>query len=250
MNKKLKDKVVLITGSSSGIGEAIALLFAEEGADVIITSNKAITKGKEVLAKVLEKGSDAIYVNADLSKEEDINKLFNEIEKKYKRLDVLINNAGATAGAGSIDSISFDLLDKELKTNLYSTVICTQKAMKLMINGGNVVNTSSIRGLDSSGRSGIMGYSLAKASINNFTKTVARELAPNIIVNAVVPGFVETENYKEFDPKMKELWLENTPIKRFIKPSEIAEIYLLLALTKVMTGSLVVVDGGTTLLGR
>jgi len=250
MINNLKGKVALITGSSSGIGEAVALLFAKEGADVIINSNKSVEKGKKVLEKALKLNSNACYIQADLTKEEDVDRLFKEIENKYGHIDILVNNTGATSSPASIKEISVEDLDTEMKVNLTSAVLCTKKVIPLMKKGGNIINTSSIRGLEHVGRSGILGYSMAKAAMNSFTRTVARDLAPSIMVNAVLPGFVETENYKKMDAKMKQTWIDNTPIKRFIKPEEIAEVYLLLATTRIMTGSLIIADGGTSTLGR
>ena len=119
-----------------------------------------------------------------------------------------------------------------------------------MDNEGWIVNTSSIRGIDYSGRAGIIGYCSAKAGINSFTKTLAMELAPKIYVNAVALGFVYTNYMNTVTDEMKQSWLKNIPINKFIEPREIAEVYLMLATSKIFTGSIVIPDGGYSLLNR
>ena len=246
---KLKGKVALITGSSSGIGKSIALLFAEEGADVIICSNTSSENGYKVLEEVKQKGSDAIYIQADLTREEDIKKLFNKIYEKYGKLDILINNAGRTFNI-PFDEITEETITRDINTNLTSAILCSKYAVKLMKDEGWIINTSSIRGIDYSGRAGIIGYCSAKAGINSFTKTLAMELAPKIYVNAVTPGFVYTNYMNTVTDEMKKSWLKNIPINKFIEPKEIAEVYLMLATSKIFTGSIITPDGGYSLLNR
>lgn len=246
---KLKNRVALITGSSSGIGKAVALLFAKEGANVIICSNTSKEEGLKTLAEAQKLGSDAIYVQADLTKEEDIKNLFNEIKNKYNKLDILVNNAGRTFNI-AFDNISEESILKDINTNFTSAVLCSKYAVSLMEDEGWIVNTSSIRGIDYSGRAGIIGYCSAKAAINSFTKTLAMELSPKIYVNAVTPGFVHTNYMDTVTDEMKNKWLENIPIKKFIEPDEIAEVYLMLASTKIFTGSIITADGGFSLLNR
>ena len=246
---KLKGKVALITGSSSGIGKAVAILFAEEGADLIICSNQSVEEGKEVLEEVKQKGSDAIYIQADLSKETDIKNMFDVIQKKYGKLDILINNAGRAFNI-PFKEITEETITKDLNTNLMSAMLCAKYAVELMKEEGWIINTSSIRGTDYSGRNGIMGFCAAKAGMNSFTKTLAMELAPKIYVNTVAPGFVYTNYMDTVTDEMKQKWLKDIPINRFIEPKEIAEVYLMLATSRMFTGSIVKPDGGYSLLNR
>lgn len=246
---RLKNKVALITGSSSGIGKAIALLFAEEGADVIISSNMSSEDGNKVLQKVKEKGSDAIYIQADLTKEANIKNMFKQIKQKYGKLDILVNNAGRTFNI-PFEEITEETIARDMNTNLTSAILCSKYAIELMKNEGWIVNTSSIRGIDYVGRSGIIGYCSAKAGINSFTKTLAMELAPKIYVNAVAPGFVYTNYMDTVTDEIKQTWLKNIPIHKFIEPREIAEVYLMLSTTKIFTGSIITPDGGYSLLNR
>lgn len=248
--KKLLGKNVLVTGSSSGIGKSIALLFADEGANVIMCSNKSTDKGYQVLSDVRKKGVYAEYYSADLCKEKDIEKLFSQIKQKFGYLDVLINNAGRTYNIGFEDLTQESLL-RDLQTNLTSSILCSKYAIELMEKEhGWIVNTSSIRGIDYSGRAGIIGYCASKAGINSFTKTLAAKLAPKIFVNAVAPGFVDTGYMDSMDNQTLENWLKDIPINRFIKPSEIAEVYLLLSTSKIFSGSILIPDGGYSLLNR
>ena len=182
---KLKGKISLITGSSTGIGKAVARLFAEEGANVIICSNTSNEQGNKVLKEIKEKGSDAIYIQADLTKETDIKNMFNIIKEKYGKLDILINNAGRTFNI-PFKEITEETITRDINTNLTSAILCSKYAVELMNDEGWIINTSSIRGVDYSGRPGIIGYCSAKAGINSFTKTLAMELAPKIYVNAVI----------------------------------------------------------------
>ncbi len=246
---KLKGKVALVTGSSTGIGKAVAMLFAKEGANVIICSNTSSEEGNVVLKEIKETGSDAIYIQADLTKEIDIKNMFNKIKEKYGKLDILINNAGRTFNTLFKD-ITEETITRDINTNLTSAILCSKYAVELMNDEGWIVNTSSIRGIDYSGRAGIIGYCSAKAGINSLTKTLAMELAPKIYVNAVAPGFVYTNYMNSVTEEMKQSWLKNIPINKFIEPEEIAEVYLMLATSRIFTGSIVTPDGGYSLLNR
>lgn len=243
--KKLENKIVLITGASSGIGEAVAKRFAKEGANVIVVSNLAVEKGKKVCEELIKMGSHASYFQADVSNEEQVKQMFSDIEEKYGRLDILINNAGSQV-ASPFGSTTMDMLDQDMRVNALAPFLLAQYASKLMPEKGWIINTSSFRAIHP--RPPIAGYSASKAALNNITESLALILAPNIFVNAVLPGFVETENYKKFDEKMKQNWIKSTPIKRFISTSEMAEVFLFLATTEILTGTTIVADGGVSLL--
>lgn len=250
MGKKLNGKIALVTGSSSGIGRAVALKFAEEGADVIVTSTKKTSDAAmDVVRQAESFGVRSVFIPADFRNESDIVNLFSEIKDQFSSLDILVNNAGTQTG-GDIDIISIEKLNEEFQVNVAAVIKCAQEAKKIMGSKGWIINTSSFRGLDYAGRAPIMGYCATKAAVNNITKTMALNFAPNIFVNAVMPGFVYTQNYEKFDDKLKQIWIDNTPIGRFVMPKEIAEVYLFLATTEIMTGSIVAADGGASLLNR
>lgn len=245
---ELRNKVVLVTGSSSGIGKAIALKFSEYGSKVVITSKSNIDGGKKVAEDIIMNKGEAIYIQADLSNENDVRILFKEIVKEFNTIDVLINNAGRTIPMPFIESTKEHWIEA-FETNLISTVLCSIEAVKIMKNNkiSKIINTSSVRGLDNTGREGIMAYSAAKAAVNNFTKTLAKELSPNILVNAVAPGFVQSPYMDTVTDEQKNNWLANIPIKRFIMPSDLAEAYIYLAESDFMTGEILIADGGFTL---
>lgn len=246
--KKLDNKVALITGSSIGIGKAIAEAFAQEGAEVIIVSHNSKEEGETTAKRINALGGKAIYFQADLSNQEGVDFLFNNISRYYSSIDILVNNVGH-AFSTSFDEMSYDTFRRDIDSNLMSTVLCSKKIKEFM-DKGHIINTTSIRGIDYAGRTQLMGYSAAKAALNSFTKNLALQYAPNILVNAVAPGFVWTEALSKTENELLEKWKKTIPIKRFIKPNELAEVYVMLATSEIFTGSVVVVDGGYTLLEK
>ncbi len=249
MSEVLKGKVAFVTGASSGIGKSVAILFAKEGADVIITSFKNKTGGDntlEEMKKINPKG-EFLHINADLGNFVEVQKAFAKIKEKFGKLDILINNAGNSPAWKLLD-ITEEKFDSVISSNVKSVLFCTQEAVKLMKDKGWIVNTSSIRGLDYAGRS--IAYASTKAAINSLTKTIALEVAPKIFVNAVLPGFVYTPNYDKNPPELNKKFIDGCPIKRFITSDEIASSYLFLVTQEYLTGTLLVADGGSTILGR
>jgi 3-oxoacyl-[acyl-carrier protein] reductase len=244
----IKNKVAIITGSSSNIGKATALLFAQAGAKVVINSNINITGGQEVVNTIAKLGGEAIFVQADVSLEQDVLRLFNRTIDQFGTVDILINNAGVTLGQPFLET-TVDIWQQALASNLISAVLCSREAAKIMLKKeqGSIINTVSVRGIEHTGREGIMAYSAAKAGLINFTKTLAKELAPNIFVNAIAPGFVYTHNFAKMPQELVDSFINATLIKRFIQPEEIAESYLFLARSNIITGEVLVVDGGFTL---
>lgn len=245
---KLKDKVAIITGSSSGIGEATAQLFASEGAKIIINFKNNAKGAKKVADEIINNGGEAILVQANVSKPIEVKKLFEETLKTYKTVDILINNAGITRSKPFLETDYKDWVN-EFNDNFFGAVLCSQEAAKIMLKNkkGKILNTASIRGLSSTGREGIMPYSAAKAAVINFTKTLAKELAPYINVNAVAPGFTYTPYYESIGEEFKKAFIDGTLLKRWISVKEIAETFLYLATADAITGQILVVDAGFTL---
>lgn len=244
---ELKDKVVLITGSSSGIGRAIAIRFAKEGAKVVIHYRQNEAGGKEVLALVDKLSTDNLLVQADLSQESDIVKMFDKVKSKYGRIDILINNAASPTEIVPFWEASQEDMIELIKVNVLNAVLCARLASKIMAEqkGGKIINTSSIKGWENGG--GSVLYALTKAAINSFTKTFAKQVAPLIQVNAVAPGYVKTRVYdNQPEEKIKD-WLDGTYLKRWITEEEVADAFVFLAKNDAMTGQIVYVDGGFTL---
>lgn len=246
---KLKGKIALVTGSSTGIGKAVAELYAREGANVIVCSSTTVQEGENVAKELVNIGTDSIYIQADLTKESDVKMLFEKIKNKYGKLDILVNNAGKAYGR-EFKNITQDIINSDIDLNFTSAVLCSKYAVELMKDEGWIINTSSIRGTDYSDRPGIMMFCAGKAAMNSFTKNLALELSPKIFVNAVAPGFVHTRYMDSVTEEIKENWLKDIPIKKFIMPEEIAEVYLMLATSKIFTGSIITPDGGYSILNR
>lgn len=244
----LKDKVVVVTGSSKNIGKATALKFAKEGSKVVIHSLKDKENGEKTVNEIRAAGGQAEYVQADVSNSEDVKYLFEYTIKIFGTVDILINNAGAAHGKKFLDT-SYDDWLTTFNDNFFGTVLCSKEAARVMLSkkSGKILNTSSIRGIEHTGREGIMAYSAAKAAVSNFTKTLAKELSPYIQVNAVAPGFVITPNYDKNTKELNQSFIDNTLIKRWIQPEEIADAFIYLAKSDATTGEILVVDGGFTL---
>ena len=239
---KLEGKVALVTGGSTGIGKAVAEFYAKEGANVIVCSSTTVVEGKEVAKSLRDVGTNSMYIQADLTKENEVKSLFEKIKNEYGKLDILVNT--------KFEDINQENIQADIETNFISAVLCSKYAVELMKDEGWIINTSSIRGTDYSGRPGLMGYCAGKAALNSFTKNLAMQLAPKIYVNAIAPGFVHTRYMDSVSEEMKENWLKNIPIKKFIMPEEIAEVYLMLATSRIFTGSIITPDGGYSILNR
>ncbi len=239
----LKDKVVVITGSSSGIGQAVAELFAKEGAKLVLNSRRNETGGKELVNK-LQQSTEVIYVKADVGSQAGAKQLLDEAVKTFDTIDVLINNAG-DGHEGDFLELSEDDVAAIIQSNLLTTLYCSQYAIELMQKNkgiSKIINTSSIRGWEFGGRAPV--YGLTKAAINNLTRTLANNYAPTILVNAVAPGFTKTPNYDSFSAERVKLFLEQAKLHRWISVEEMAEAFLFLAKNDAITGEVIYVDAG------
>jgi 3-oxoacyl-[acyl-carrier protein] reductase len=245
---RFKDKVVIITGSSSGIGKATAIKFAGEGAKIVVNCRSNIGGAQEVVEEIKRPGGQVIFVRADVAEPGQVKELFAETLRAFGTVDILINNAGSAVGKPFLETTKEDWIEA-FDDNFFGTVLCSQQAAIIMLEkgAGKIINTASIRGIGHTGREGIMAYSAAKAAVINFTKTLAKELAPDVTVNAVAPGFVYTPNYDSMPEELKAEFISGTPIKRFLDVDEIADAFLYLASTDAVTGEVLVVDGGFTL---
>ena len=248
-NKALANKMVVVTGSSSGIGRAVAQKFAAQGARVVVHSKSSVAAGQQAAQEIVQAGGEAVYLQADLEQPDEVKRLFAEVLAVYGRVDVLVNNAGSPTARPFLETDHAFWLSN-LNNIFLSAVLCSIEAARIMQTqgGGKIINTTSMRGLDHAGRPASMAYSAGKAALNNFTKNLAKELAPQITVNAVAPGFVaETAFLDRAGEKLREQWLNETPLQRFVLPSEVADAYLYLATADFVTGEVLVIDGGFNL---
>lgn len=244
----IKDKVVLITGSSSGIGAATAKKFAGAGAKVVINCLTNLTGAEQVASECQTLGAQTLVIQADVANPQSVADMFKQITDKFGTLDILINNAGLP-DKKSFWEASVDDWIEIFKHNLFGTMLCSQQAALIMKSKqtGKILNTASIRGLGHGGRQGIMAYSAAKAAIINFTKTLAKELAPYIQVNAIAPGFVWTPNYEKVSLELREEFVGGSLLKRWINVDEIADGFIYLAQADAITGEVLTIDAGWNL---
>ncbi len=238
----LKNKVALVTGGSSGIGQAICIALAQEGCKVIFTYNSNEEGANETLKKVGENGQK---FKVDVRNETDINNVFKFIKNKYENIDILVNSAGIEVPGD--DKLDISVWRETFEVDLFSVVLITKYAADLISEGGRILNISSGYGEENSGSVWCFAYSAAKAGLNSFSRTLAKKLAPKINVNALSPGYVDTPMWKvTTDDQKKELGKDQL-IGRFIKSEEIADMALATIKNDAMTGEVVVLDGGLSL---
>jgi len=248
---RLKNKVVLITGGSQGIGKGIAEVFAQEGATVIITS-RTKEKLEHTTKEIAEKGGEISYFIADITNEGEMNQVVADIISKYKRLDILIHNAAGIFPFRKVEDMLYSEWRNALNTNLDAVFIVTKAVLPQMKaqKYGRIVYTSSISG-PKVGLPGKSHYTAAKAGLTGFMKTIAIELASdNITVNAVEPGNIETEGLRaKNSPEAIKGRIAPIPMKRLGTPTEVAYAHLFLASDEAsyITGQSIVIDGGQTL---
>jgi len=245
---RVKDKVVIITGGGSGIGRETGILFAKEGAKVVIAdvNEKA---GAETVELIKNAGDEAFFARLDVSNREQAKQVVKETIAKYGRLDVLINNAGIIQDA-LVVKMTEEQWDKVININLKGPFNCIQAVVEQMISQGSgvILNISSIVALY--GNVGQTNYAATKAGLVGMTKTLAKELGKKgIRVNAVAPGFIYTPMTETMPEKILEMMKEKTPLKRLGTPADVASTLLFLASddASFINGAVISVDGGLLL---
>jgi 3-oxoacyl-[acyl-carrier protein] reductase len=243
---KFEGKVALVTGAARGIGEAIALKLAQEGADVIVVD--VDLEGAQQVAQEIEGlGRKAEAVQADVSQREAVHRLVSEAISVFGKIDILVNNAGIIRRGTFLDHDPQDW-DKVLSVNLGGTFNCAKEVVPLMVKqgGGKIINISSVVGKMGDIASA-PSYGTSKGAMNTFTKSLARELAPyGINVNAVAPHAIETDMSREWPDEKRRQIVEAIPLKRLGKPEEVAEVVAFLASDGAgfITGQILDVNGG------
>lgn len=237
-------KVALVTGSSSGIGEAIARRLSALGAAVVINSAKSVEAGERIAAEL---GKDAIYLQADISDKAAGERLLAATVERFGRIDILVNNAGWTTAIPHQDlaALTDEIFARTFEVNVTGTWLLTKAAMPYLMNSddGNVINITSIAGVRPVGSS--IAYSMAKAALNQMTRLLAKSCGP-VRVNAVAPGLVETPWTKDWQAQ-HETVRARAPLKRSATPDDCVEATLGLLRNRYATGHIFVVDGGLTL---
>ena len=233
-------KAVLVTGASSGIGERVAERFAELGALVAVNSSTSREAGEAVAARL-----GGIYCRADIADDEAVRSMVDEVVAAFGRLDVVVNNAGTTRviAHDDLDAVTDEVWNDILGVNVLGAWHVSRAAVPYLrrIENGSIINVSSLAGLKVLGSS--IPYAVSKAGLNHMTRLLARTLGPDIRVNAVAPGLVDTPWTAEWHD-FRRLVGEITPMRRSATPDDIAEACLYLARSTFVTGDVLVVDGG------
>jgi len=246
-NKKLAGKVAVVTGASKGIGAAIAIHLAAEGASVVVNYASSKAGADKVVAEITSAGGKAVAVQGDVSKKADITRLFAETKKAFGALDVLVNNAGVYE-FGPLENVTEEHFHKQFNLNVLGLLLTTQEAVKHFTPGGSIVNISSVVGRHP--LPGASVYSATKAAVDAFTKSLAKELGPKKIrVNSLNPGMIETEGlhsagFAEGD--FRKHIESQTPLGRIGQPDDTAKVAVFLASEDSgwVTGETLLVSGG------
>jgi 3-oxoacyl-[acyl-carrier protein] reductase len=244
--KLLQGKTALVTGASKGIGKAIAIRFAEEGANVAFTYLSSVEQGKALETELASKGIKAKGYRSDASDFAQADKLITDVISHFGSLDILINNAGITMD-NLLLRMNEEAWDRVMNVNLKSCFNTVKAATKPMMKqkSGAIINMTSVVGIK--GNAGQANYAASKAGIIGFTKSVALEIGSRgIRCNAVAPGFIETEMTDKLDAKTVQMWRDAIPLKRGGKPEDVADVCVFLAsdMSSYVTGQVIQVDGG------
>ena len=243
---RLKDKVALVTGATRCIRKAIALELADNGYDIVLNYRNANDELKQTQKEIEEKNVNCFLVYGDISKFEDCENIAKQAIDEFGRIDVLVNNAGITRD-GLIMRMKKEDFESVIDTNLTGTFNMTRNIVPFMIKqkNGRIINLSSVVGI--AGNAGQTNYSASKAGVIGFTKSLAKEVASrNILVNAIAPGFIETDMTKVLSDNVKEAILNQIPLKRMGEAKEVAKLvkFLVSDDSKYITGQVINVDGG------
>lgn len=246
--KALDGKVALVTGASKGIGAAIATVFAAAGARVVVNYRQDEAGAADVVTDIRTLGSDAIAVQADISREEDVQRLFEITQAHFGAPDIVVNNAGIFHH-GAFSTLSVKEMQQQLNVNLLGTLlVCQQAAQRFPERGGCIINLSALSSQYST--PGSVMWAATKGAIDTLTQGLARELgAKNIRVNALAPGLILTEGLlaaKKMNPQLKAQLLAATPLGRFGLPEDVAQVALFLASedSAYVSGERVLISGG------
>ncbi|XUX01461.1 MAG: 3-oxoacyl-ACP reductase FabG [Dehalogenimonas sp.] len=246
--KRLEGKVAVITGAGRGIGAAIARRLAAEGAAVVL--NSLSESAAQVTEEITASGGKAIFIQGDVSKNDDVSKIIDSASANFGRLDILVNNAGITRD-NLLMRMSEEDWDTVMDTNLKSIYLCTKAVIRPMLknkSGGRIINLSSVIGL--SGNAGQANYAASKAGIIGFTKSLAKELASRqITVNAIAPGFIVTDMTSGISQEAKDALIKRIPLGTLGSAEDVASAAAFLASdeAKYITGQTLTVDGGMTI---
>ncbi len=242
----LNEKVAIVTGASRGIGRQIALTLASYGANIVVNYYGSLEKAKEVASEIEAMGREALLYQGNVADMDAMKEMVKETTKKFGRIDILVNNAGITKD-NLLMAMKEEEFEQVLDINLKGSFICMKQVIRTMMKQryGRIINLSSVSGR--MGNAGQVNYSASKAGVIGMTKSLAREVGSRgITVNAVAPGFIDTDMTAVLKDEVKEAIMAGIPLKRVGKPEDIAEAVAFLASDKAsyITGQVLSVDGG------
>ena len=244
---RLMGKVAIVTGGSRGIGRAIALRFAEEGARVVVNYRDRTAEAGAVVDLIQQAGGEAFAFAADVSRGADVRRLVDATVDRYRRIDILVNDAGVMIAKGLFETTEDDW-DQTIDVNLKGAYLCSKAVAPLMIGqeGGTIINMSSNSGLYHPSAMRFTEYVVSKAGMNGLTKAMALALGPYITVNAICPGWIRTEMVEDTDPAIVQRILDETALRRWGTPDDVAgcAVFLASAEASFITGELLIVAGG------
>jgi 3-oxoacyl-[acyl-carrier protein] reductase len=244
---RLAGKVAVVTGASRGIGRAVAERFAAEGAAVVVNYTQGSKNAAAVVAGIEASGGAAMPVQADVSRSADVRRLVEQTLERFGRVDILVNNAGVMVAKGVLET-SEDDWDITIDVNLKGAYLCSKEVAPVMIRqgSGSIINMSSNSGLYHPSAMRFTEYVVSKAGMNGLTKAMALALGPQIRVNAICPGWIRTDMVEEIDPAIQQRILEETALKRWGTPDDVAASAVFLASDEAsfITGELLIVAGG------
>ncbi len=245
----LSSRVAIVTGASRGIGKAIALKLAEQGAAVVVNARSSASEAEGVAASIKAAGGRSIAVLADVSIAEDVARLVQTATTTYGKVDILVNNAGIVRDQLLV-RMSEEDWDKVLNTNLKGAFLCTKAVLRPMLKQrwGRIINISSVAGL--TGNPGQANYASAKAGLIALTKSTAKEVASRgITVNAIAPGYIETDMTQALPDSLKQEILQRIPVGYFGSPQDVAHVAAFLASeeARYITGQVWGIDGGVAI---
>lgn len=240
----LKGKVALVTGASQGIGRTTAIALAKEGADIIVNHISSEENVNEVVEEIKKMGVEAIALKADVSNFKEVKEMFEKVKEKFKKLNILVNNAGIMKDR-TLKNMTQEEWQKVIDVNLTGIYNVTKNALPIMEDNGRIISISSIVGI--SGNFGQCNYAASKAGVIGFTKSLAKELGKRkITVNAVAPGFIQTDMTKDLPFFRKKMILSLIPLKEFGKTEDVSNAIVFLSSDKAsyITGEVLDVCGG------
>ena len=243
----LKDKCAIVTGASRGIGRAIAKKLASLGANIVLNYRSNDEEALKVKEELLSYGVDVFLYKCDISDFNAVEEMIKASKEKFGKVDIMINNAGITKDTLLLRMKEEDF-DKVIEVNLKGVFNCLKAITPVMIRQkcGKIVNLSSVVGLV--GNAGQVNYAASKAGLIGFTKSVAREVAARgVRVNAIAPGFIESDMTDAIPEKMKDAMIAQVPMKRIGQAEEVAEVAAFLASQEYLTGQTIAIDGGMTM---